>query len=66
MVDNVSHIARLVSRVLMVAKQEADNSEDPNFVAQVKGASSKLEFGEREMFIYSLYSLFVRTCEDFP
>ena len=45
-VDNVSNIARLVSRVLMVAKQEADNSEDPSFVAMVKVASSKLEAGQ--------------------
>lgn len=45
-VDNVSNAARLVSRVLMVAKQEADNSEDPSFVAQVKAASAKLEAGE--------------------
>ncbi|XP_018024021.1 vinculin-like, partial [Hyalella azteca] len=42
-VDNVSSIARLVSRVLQVAKQEADNSEDPSFVASVKTASAALE-----------------------
>lgn len=48
-VDNVSNAARLVSRVLMVAKQEADNSEDPSFVAQVKAASAKLEAGVSPM-----------------
>ncbi|RWS23183.1 vinculin-like isoform X8, partial [Leptotrombidium deliense] len=34
MVDNTSAIARLANRVLMVAKQEADNSEDPQFIAR--------------------------------
>ncbi|GLH15861.1 Catenin alpha [Gryllus bimaculatus] len=39
MVDNTSSIARLANRVLMVAKQESDNSEDPNFVERVNHAS---------------------------
>ncbi|XP_076039735.1 vinculin isoform X12 [Oratosquilla oratoria] len=43
MVDNTSGIARLANRVLMVAKQEADNSEDPAFVAQVNAASDQLQ-----------------------
>ncbi|KAF2353880.1 Vinculin/alpha-catenin [Trinorchestia longiramus] len=50
-VGNVSNIARLVSRVLMVAKQEADNSEDPSFVAQVKAASANLEAGVSPMVL---------------
>ncbi|XP_042866262.1 vinculin-like isoform X1 [Penaeus japonicus] len=43
MVDNTSAIARLANRVLMVAKQEADNSEDPGFVAKVNAASDQLQ-----------------------
>ena len=43
MVDNTSNIARLVNRVLLVAKQEADNSEDPEFIAHLTRASNKLE-----------------------
>uniref|UniRef100_T1JBN5 Vinculin n=1 Tax=Strigamia maritima TaxID=126957 RepID=T1JBN5_STRMM len=35
MVDNTSSIARLANRVLMVAKQESDNSEDPYFIDRV-------------------------------
>ena len=45
MVDNTSAIARLANRVLMVAKQEADNSEDPMFVAKVNSASDQLQAG---------------------
>ncbi|XP_042236634.1 vinculin-like isoform X11 [Homarus americanus] len=43
MVDNTSAIARLANRVLMVAKQEADNSEDPSFVAKVIAASDQVQ-----------------------
>jgi len=43
MVDNTSNIARLGNRVLMAAKNEADNSEDPQFVNGVNNAARKLE-----------------------
>lgn len=43
MVDNTSNIARLVNRVLLVAKQEADNSEDPQFTAKLNAAANNLE-----------------------
>lgn len=43
MVDNTSNIARLVNRVLLVAKQEADNSEDPVFTAKLNAATNCLE-----------------------
>lgn len=43
MVDNTSSIARLANRVLLVAKQEADNSEDPQFISDVINASDKLQ-----------------------
>lgn len=43
MVDNTSSIARLANRVLMVAKQESDNSEDPYFVERVNQAADLLQ-----------------------
>lgn len=43
MVDNTSSIARLANRVLMVAKQESDNSEDPYFVERVNTAADNLQ-----------------------
>jgi vinculin len=46
MVDNTSNIARLGNRVLMVAKNEADNSEDPHFVNAVNSAAGVLENSE--------------------
>ncbi|CAD5226598.1 unnamed protein product [Bursaphelenchus xylophilus] len=42
MVDNTSQIARLGNRVLMAAKNEADNSEEPSFVNRVNSAASQL------------------------
>ncbi|KAB0791460.1 hypothetical protein PPYR_03260 [Photinus pyralis] len=43
MVDNTSAIARLANRVLLVAKQESDNSEDPAFIDEVNQASNILQ-----------------------
>jgi len=43
MVDNASIIARLANRVLMVAKQESDNSEDPQFISRVNKAADELQ-----------------------
>lgn len=43
MVDNTSSEARLANRVLLVAKQEADNSEDPEFIAKVNDSSDRLQ-----------------------
>lgn len=43
MVDNTSAIARLANRVLLVAKQESDNSEDPNFIDDVNRAFDSLQ-----------------------
>ncbi|KAH6941191.1 hypothetical protein HPB50_014889 [Hyalomma asiaticum] len=43
MVDNTSSIARLANRVLMVAKQESDNSEDPIFIGRVNEAADRLQ-----------------------
>lgn len=43
MVDNTSSIARLANRVLLVAKQESDNSEDAHFIADVNQAADILQ-----------------------
>jgi vinculin len=48
MVDNTSQIARLGNRVLMAAKNEADNSEEPAFVARVNNAAQQLHSGEEK------------------
>lgn len=45
MVDNASAIARLANRVLNVAKQEADNSEDPAFINRLNRALNSLQNG---------------------
>ncbi|XP_051173650.1 vinculin isoform X4 [Leptopilina boulardi] len=43
MVDNTSAIARLANRVILVAKQESDNSEDPAFIERVNRATDALQ-----------------------
>ncbi|XP_022907074.2 vinculin isoform X2 [Onthophagus taurus] len=43
MVDNTSAIARLANRVLLVAKQESDNSEDPGFIDEINGATEEVQ-----------------------
>lgn len=46
MVDNASQIAKLANRVLMVAKQESDNSEDPQFINRLNRAAAELQAGQ--------------------
>ncbi|XP_043476045.1 vinculin isoform X4 [Leptopilina heterotoma] len=43
MVDNTSANARLANRVILVAKQESDNSEDPAFIERVNRAIDALQ-----------------------
>ncbi|KAI7693994.1 Vinculin [Sarcoptes scabiei] len=43
MVENTSNIARLSNRVLGVAKQEAENSEDFNFINNVNRSADNLQ-----------------------
>ncbi|KAM0726824.1 Vinculin [Formica fusca] len=43
MVDNTASIARLANRVILVAKQESDNSEDPAFIQRVNHATDILQ-----------------------
>lgn len=54
MVENTSNIARLANRVVGVAKQEADNSEDYNFISNVNRSAENLQ---RCMFTMSLLLL---------
>lgn len=46
MVENASNIARIANRVVHVAKQEADNSEDYNFIASINRAADHLQRGK--------------------
>lgn len=39
-------IARLGNRVVMTARNEADNSEEPSFVQRVNNAANQLHSGE--------------------
>uniref|UniRef100_A0A069DWV1 Vinculin n=1 Tax=Panstrongylus megistus TaxID=65343 RepID=A0A069DWV1_9HEMI len=43
MVEHTTAIARLANRVLQVANQEAENSEDPYFINKVKVAADRLQ-----------------------
>ena len=52
LVDHVSNEARLVGRVMSVARQEADNSEDVAFVGRVKAAIARLEGGACYIFLF--------------
>lgn len=54
MVDNTSQIARLGNRVLMAAKNEADNSEEPSFVQRVNQAASQLHSGKSKRSLFLL------------
>lgn len=58
MVDNTSAIARLANRVLMIAKQEADNSEEPDFIARVNNASDQVH-ACKCCFISLIFLLFI-------
>lgn len=50
MVDHTTAIARLANRVLQVAKQEADNSEDPVFISDINRAADQVQTGEHRKF----------------
>lgn len=50
MVDNTAAIARLANRVILVAKQESDNSEDPAFIQRVNQAANVLQNCKEEFF----------------
>lgn len=58
MVENTSSIARLANRVLMVAKQESDNSEDPYFVERVNQAADLLQ-SSKSYYLILFYHFFL-------
>lgn len=58
MVDNTSSIARLANRVLMIAKQEADNSEDPHYISRVNAASDLVQACTYRLKKISLFPIF--------
>lgn len=52
MVDHTTAIARLANRVLQVAKQEADNSEDLSFISDINRAADQVQAGKYSMLPY--------------
>lgn len=77
MVDNTAAIARLANRVILVAKQECDNSEDPAFIQRLSQATEALQNSKALMeilFYYSFccrcyntyYLIFFRRCTNGP
>ena len=48
-VYNTSNIARRANRVLQVAQQEADNSEDPHFVDRVNTTIKQLRSSKKSI-----------------
>ena len=50
MVERTAKIARLANRVLMVLKQETDNSEDAEFIQHVSAHAEELQRSEWTRF----------------
>lgn len=48
-------VCRLANRVLMVAKQESDNSEDPQFIARVNSASDQVQASKCQRHLCTLF-----------
>lgn len=46
LVENTSALARLANRVLQVAKQECDNSEDPSYIQKLVLATETMQNGK--------------------
>ena len=59
MVDNTSAIARLANRVLLVAKQECDNSEDPHFIDEIHNATEFVQNSKSTICIRQHYTFFL-------
>ena len=57
MVENTSCIARLANRVLIVATQEAENSEDPRFIRDVTQSAEQLKSCKKLIKIESYINL---------
>lgn len=52
MVDHTTAIARLANRVLQVAKQEADNSEDPSFINDINRSADQVQASKYSILPY--------------
>lgn len=59
MVENASNIARIANRVVHVAKQEADNSEDYNFISSINQAADNLQRGKTCLHVLNMQIYFV-------
>ena len=59
-VDNAASIARRSNRILQVAQQEVDNSEDPVFQQDVTDATNNLKAGKLIGMIVSEISAVVK------
>ena len=44
----------------MVAKKEADNSEDPRFIAEISAASERLQRGKTQANVLVKFTIFMR------
>jgi len=58
LVENTSAIARMGNRIIQVAKQEADNSEDPEFISTVNYSANELSSSK---FFFS-FCFFLKYC----
>ena len=51
LVENTSAIARMGNRVLQIAKQESENSEDPRFISTLNYAANQVNASEYHYFL---------------
>ena len=56
LVENTSAIARMGNRIIQVAKQEADNSEDPEFISTVNYSANELS-SSKVFFFFLKYCI---------
>jgi len=64
MVENTSAIARLANRVLIVARQEADNSEDTGFIHNLARAADQLQGSKsRQEIIGTSFTYWLRSLD---
>ena len=61
MVDNTAAIARLANRVILVAKQESDNSEDQAFIQRVNQTADVLQQSkfQKNISVHAIFTIIV-------
>ena len=52
MVEHTSALARMTNRIIQVAKQEAENSEDPEYITRLHMATESLQASELLFFFF--------------